>query len=597
MKDFFELREGQEIDEISTSLLKRARDKASKNTVDARNSATKNTKKHLKDPEGGHGINALKDYDKADKSRRQKKHFDKALKKRGANESVELEERKEPVKVPRAVFDKLKKGSLIDLDWDGSMSSGAGAFKVVSKSRSAKYDVDKIKLAPTNGKKTVPFYLYSRKGGDATLAIGDMGASLTKYKVVKESVELDEVDMGQAQRGMRRQSKPTGSGYRVVHTKTGKIISTHDSQSGAMRVALRNDDYKVERIREGVEEAVQLEESPKVGDKTKYQGSPAKITHVDKKRQAVKAEVLSGKHKGQIVSFGFDELEEKRLAVTPDQIEKILVKRGNNPKDAKAMVKKHGKYVMDKYWNSSPSKMAEVISSLSETYGESVKTEDKGQFIYAAKQAKAKGDSTFVFAGKTYNCEEVLDELSAKLLDKAAKKADDESDKAHHAKNRGRAGKKYDQATKFHKGAKDARRRAIKRGEKVYESVELEESAWTPQQVKAVAKLDKEFASMLAKKGINPTSQEASKLWSANFKKRMNDIFESVELTEKNTIDIAREIIKTKSAKHGLDMQSANLILKVYDMVNDKNKKKMETMSPSALGRAIWKIYAKLQGK
>lgn len=40
---------------------------------------------------------------------------------------------------------------------------------------------------------------------------------------------------------------------------------------------------------------------------------------------------------------------------------------------------------------------------------ESVKTEDKGQFIYAAKQAKAKGDSTFVFAGKTYNCEEVLE--------------------------------------------------------------------------------------------------------------------------------------------------------------------------------------------
>lgn len=37
------------------------------------------------------------------------------------------------------------------------------------------------------------------------------------------------------------------------------------------------------------------------------------------------------------------------------------------------------------------------------------KTEDKGQFIYAAKQAKKKGDSTFVFAGKTYNCEEVLE--------------------------------------------------------------------------------------------------------------------------------------------------------------------------------------------
>lgn len=49
---------------------------------------------------------------------------------------------------------------------------------------------------------------------------------------------------------------------------------------------------------------------------------------------------------------------------------------------------------------------------------ESVKTEDKGQFIYAAKQAKKKGDSTFVFAGKTYNCEEVLEneDLKESLL-------------------------------------------------------------------------------------------------------------------------------------------------------------------------------------
>lgn len=46
------------------------------------------------------------------------------------------------------------------------------------------------------------------------------------------------------------------------------------------------------------------------------------------------------------------------------------------------------------------------------------KTEDKGQFIYAAKQAKKKGDSTFVFAGKTYNCEEVLEneDLKESLL-------------------------------------------------------------------------------------------------------------------------------------------------------------------------------------
>ena len=73
-----------------------------------------------------------------------------------------------------------------------------------------------------------------------------------------------------------------------------------------------------------------------------------------------------------------------------------------------------------------------------------------------------------------------VNELSAKLLNKAADKADAESDKAHHAKDRGRAGKKYDQATRFHKGAKDARRRAIRRGEKVHESAELDEQLNAP---------------------------------------------------------------------------------------------------------------------
>ena len=317
------VRESVELDEISTGLLKRARDKASKNTVDARDSASRNTKKHLKDPESGHGIKALKDYDKADKSRRQKKHFDKALKKRSAKESVELDEAK-TVKVSRADFDKLKKGSVIDVDWDGAMSAGAAALKVVSKSRSAKYDVEKIKLMPTSGGRSAPFYLYSRKGGDATLAIGDMGASMTKYKIVKESVELDEAVA------------------KVKTTMPDKVAS------GAQRFGLK---------------------------------ATTKGGHVS----------ISGP-KGKLNDF-----------------------------------------------------MRAIIGR--STYG----------------------------------------------------------------------------------NASD-----------ITESAE-----------------------------------------------------ESVELTEKNTIDLAREVVKTKGAKYGLDMQTANLILKVYDKVNDVNKKKMEKMNPSALGRAVWKMTGK----
>jgi len=68
---------------------------------------------------------------------------------------------------------------------------------------------------------------------------------------------------------------------------------------------------------------------------------------------------------------------------------------------------------------------------------------------------------------------------------------------------------------------------------------------------------------------------------------------ESVELDEKTTIDLAREVVKKKSAKYGLDMQTANLIIQVYDKVNDVNKKKMEKMNPSALGAAVWKMTGK----
>ena len=144
----------------------------------------------------------------------------------------------EGTKVSRSDFDKLKKGSLIDIDWDGAMSAGAGAFKVVSKTRSEKHNVDKIKLAPTNGRKGVPFFLYSRKGGDATLAIGDMGATMTKYKIVKESVELDEAklsDMG-------------------IHNKIAdrnlliKAIKTAEKMGGNMTGAVR----EIEKMQKGL---------------------------------------------------------------------------------------------------------------------------------------------------------------------------------------------------------------------------------------------------------------------------------------------------------------------------------------------------------
>ena len=58
------------------------------------------------------------------------------------------------------------------------------------------------------------------------------------------------------------------------------------------------------------------------------------------------------------------------------------------------------------------------------------------------------------------------------------------------------------------------------------EESQLKERAWTPDQTKAVDKVDDEFNKLMAKKGIEPYSVEAARLWkSAGFDKKMGKIF------------------------------------------------------------------------
>lgn len=102
-------------------------------------------------------------------------------------ESMELNER-----MSRKDFEKLKKGDKVEINYGSTMSgSTTREFSVVNRSRSAKYEVDKIRLQPTDKTGGMKFFLYSRKGGDATLALGDMGASIKSYRLTEE-VELQE---------------------------------------------------------------------------------------------------------------------------------------------------------------------------------------------------------------------------------------------------------------------------------------------------------------------------------------------------------------------------------------------------------------------
>jgi len=77
---------------------------------------------------------------------------------------------------------------------------------------------------------------------------GERVAGAVRAKLAKQG-KLEEVDMGQAEKGMRKSTPHTG-GYNVVD-KAGKVISTHKGQRDAMQAALKNDDYSVKAIKEG----------------------------------------------------------------------------------------------------------------------------------------------------------------------------------------------------------------------------------------------------------------------------------------------------------------------------------------------------------
>jgi hypothetical protein len=127
--------------------------------------------------------------------------YDK-IKKKYAKESVELDE---ATRVSRKDFDKLKKGSMITIDYgSGIRGSTKRTFMVKGKSRSAKYNVDKVNMVDPNKPGGMKFHLYSRDGEDATLALGDMGATINSYSI-KESIEE------------KRDAGKSATGYDIYH--------------------------------------------------------------------------------------------------------------------------------------------------------------------------------------------------------------------------------------------------------------------------------------------------------------------------------------------------------------------------------------------
>jgi hypothetical protein len=98
--------------------------------------------------------------------------------------------------------------------------------------------------------------------------------------------------------------------------------------------------------------------------------------------------------------------------------------------------------------------------------------------------------------------------------------------------------KEWDRTHKDFKGMVDGKHYMMyldpKTGSTVYGPVTIKESVnediWTPQQKSAVSKLDSEFDELLAKRGIEPHSKEASNLWrTSGFQNKFKKIFNKTE--------------------------------------------------------------------
>ena len=89
-------------------------------------------------------------------------------------------------KIDAKKFDSLKKGDTMTITYNSMMSgTTVKKFVVKNKTRSAKYNTDKVKLEIENKPGTSPFYLYKRKDGSVSFAQGDMAATVV---AVKEAV-------------------------------------------------------------------------------------------------------------------------------------------------------------------------------------------------------------------------------------------------------------------------------------------------------------------------------------------------------------------------------------------------------------------------
>jgi len=170
---------------------------------------------------------------------------------------------------------------------------------------------------------------------------------------------------------------------------------------------------------------------------TKHKGKPEKVKKeaIDKLREMIRMElegcgyVMSAKNPSyKLKSPGGTGEEDKEIKESilsegeKEKIEKLLIKYGNTPEDAKQMIKKTYDYIKKAYRNANASKKAEIMSGLmkfetTEQFSNLVEKCWKGYMIHPKRKTKK-------LFGKTYpNCIKKEDTLYIEAMSAAQAKA------------------------------------------------------------------------------------------------------------------------------------------------------------------------------
>lgn len=477
--------------------------------------------------------------------------------------------------VSRKDFDKIKKNDVIEFVFDSSMKKGHKVkLKVKSKTRSNKYNVDKINMVDaTDTRNRTKFTLFSRGGKDATLGWGGMGVVIKSYKIgVKEGINEDyaqDLDLaqknvarlakkekGQDQKDYMAVARALNQGNLGAVKKVIKSISTDEIRADILNILVGYNDLIAKMYPKAVDAKGNLKRGLTVGKMIKEDGqyvSPNQMT--DKQKQDHKDRIQRDRERrlkrmkaGQQDSK--DDMERKRKE-RERNLRTFAGKREQKECKDEKDFKPHMMY---------DPKTGKGVKA--NTYADHLKYDKMG---YTHEPVKEQNCG----CGKT-PCETYGKQNEA----------------------RGYGKKPVSMMTPAEKKKDAERRKAYNAFQKKNRKEDMEEAMNPKDKAKRLAMIKK------AVERINARNAEKAKKDALKMMKDSGMFDESVVTEAKaSNIDQIRDIVKSKGAKKVggvmVDMFTASAIVKVYDAINDTNKAKMDKMTVPAMANVAYKLISK----